>query len=225
VDPEVIGLDPLAWICVACVLLLHPVPWRILGPGAPPAIAVVAAVPALAPAPVALTPAEVAAAVGTGVVLGLWSAVPAWVLLGAAHTTSAALGLHRVRSAALTLAWILVTSSIALGLGLHRVALASLGAVSDIGAAAGHLPTADELVVALHGAVVLGLALTTPVLLSGAVAEVGVRALGAAVPGGGSAAAVAVGVATWARLAAGLVALAAAFSTHPEAWVRGLRPP
>jgi hypothetical protein len=126
---------------------------------------------------------------------------------------------------ALTLAWLLATSSIALGLGLHQLALASLATVARIGGAADHLPTADELVPALHGAVVLGLALTTPVLLSGAVAEVGIRAIGAAAPGGGSVAAVAVGLAPWGRLAVGLVALAAAFSTHPEAWVRGLRPP
>lgn len=157
-----------------------------------------------------------------GSVIGLAASLPGWALVGAAAQSEHGLELR----GSATVANLLVTASLAAGLslGLHRPLLAGLLASFDrfaLARASEWLPTlavGPWLVDQLATITALALALATPVLLTRTLVELGVASLGRADVEAGTTAAISSGL----RLAAALVALGAAWSTHPEAFARGL---
>jgi flagellar biosynthesis protein FliR len=159
-------------------------------------------------------------------VLGLLVALPGWALLGAAATSEEALGIRG--SASLTLLMVSASLAAALALGVHRplihAALASFEAwaiaePSTWIVRAPALGSGRRLATQVHAMATLGLALATPVLLTRAVLELGVGSLART---GASTAALLAALLPGLRLAAGLIALGAAWSSYPEAFARGL---
>jgi flagellar biosynthesis protein FliR len=111
----------------------------------------------------------------------------------------------------------------ALGIGLHRplvLAIVETFGVFSLGEPQQWLALTTVLgtpwlLRALHGALLLALALATPVLLTAAVVEV---ALGLVGQGPGPAAVVMAAVRPWLRTAGGLVALGASWAAYGAVW-------
>jgi type III secretory pathway component EscT len=161
-----------------------------------------------------------------GAVIGGLVGLPGYALIGALDGSGRALGLHAGGSRVMTGLGLALVLGGALALDLHRPLL--VGLVSTFDAWALAQPAAwielstDGLartVVAARGMLVLALALATPVLLTVAVVDLGLRLLGR---GPTPAEPITEAVRPWLRTAAALVALGASWSTFPDAWARGL---
>lgn len=156
-----------------------------------------------------------------GAVIGALVSLPGEAALGAARQSAVSLGLGRARAfAALQLA---LAGSLALGLALHRPPLTALRSVATrwpVGDPATWQADVDvaAVIAAAHDATLLALGLATPVLLTVAIVEL---ALALAAPRG-PLASLAGAVRPWLVASAALVALSAAWATHPEAWSRAL---
>ncbi|EDM76406.1 hypothetical protein PPSIR1_23774 [Plesiocystis pacifica SIR-1] len=183
--------------------------------------------------------ASMAVAIGVelliGAVMGAGASVLSGALVGASQSCEARLGAGPVGLEPGTggsLSALLIAASLAasLSLGLHLPALVAmrglltrvpLGAgarlLDGAGASLDALAIATELGGVAFEACVLGLALATPVLLTRAVVDLGVGVLGR---GPDPAPAVVEALSPGLRLLAALVALGAAWSIHPEAYVR-----
>ena len=155
-----------------------------------------------------------------GSVLGGLLALPGVALLGAAGQTAATL--QAPRGGALPLLIAVACVSGGLIAGVHRpslFALRELLVLWPVGAPAQWLPAVPALlawlVAAAHACLVLALTLATPVLLTAATLDLGLRLAcrGVAVPVGEA-------LRPWLCAAAGLVALGAAWAAYPEAWLR-----
>ena len=160
-----------------------------------------------------------------GSVLGLAISLPSWALLGAARESEQALGWQGESG---SLARLLVVASLAggLALGLHAPLCAGLLGLFDrfpLARPSAWVPALEQLPEYLIDRAValalLGLALATPVLLTRAIVALCLSTLGrervattelldVVTPG--------------LRLAAGLVALGAAWSAYPEAFARAM---
>lgn len=160
-----------------------------------------------------------------GTVLGLLAGLPAYALLGGAGASAAVVGLRKnPRTLVALTCFVALTTTLALG--LHRPLLAaSLDtlALVPIGTAPWALVETTlqpAMLQALHAMLTLGLALATPALLAGALAELAARALAK-----GPAPTDALDAwAPWLRLAAALLALTASWTAYTEAWTRPLLP-
>jgi len=147
-------------------------------------------------------------------------ALPGIALLGAAGQTAATLQVPRGGALPLLLAVACVAGGMLAG--VHRPALLAsreLLVLWPVGAPAQWLPALPALlawlVAAAHACLVLALTLATPVLLTAATLDLGLRLAcrGVAVPLGEA-------LRPWLCAAAGLVALGAAWAAYPEAWLR-----
>lgn len=155
-----------------------------------------------------------------GSVLGGLLSLPGVALLGAAGQSAAML--YVPRSPALPLLLVVACASGGLLSGVHRpllLALRDVLALWPVGEPAQWLPASPALLVwlvaAAHACLVLALTLATPVLLSSATLDLGMRlaSRGVAVP-------VAEVMRPWLCSAAALVALAAAWAAYPASWLR-----
>lgn len=158
-----------------------------------------------------------------GSVVGLAAALPGWALVGAAAESERALELRGPT----TFVPLLVAASLAgaLSLGLHRPLIAGMlgsfeqWALADPSTWVPGAELGTWLCRRIIEATALGLALATPVLLSRTVIELGVSSLART---GFEAANLTSVITPGLRLAAGLLALGAAWSAYPEAFARGL---
>ena len=155
-----------------------------------------------------------------GSVLGGLLALPGLALLGAAGQSAATLQAPRSGAVPLLLAVTCVSGGLLAG--VHRpllLALRELLVLWPVGAPAQWLPTLPALlswvVAAAHAGLVLALTLATPVLLSAATLDLGLRLAcrGVAAPAGEV-------LRPWLCAAAALVALGAAWAAYPGAWLR-----
>jgi hypothetical protein len=155
-----------------------------------------------------------------GSVLGGLLSLPGAALLGAVDHGAAVLQQPRSRGLPL----LLTIACLAGGLlaGVHRpllLALRELSTVWPVGAPARWLPGLDTLgaplVPAAHACLVLALTFATPVLLTAATLDLGLR-----LAARGVAVAPVEAVRPWLVAAAAMVALGAAWAAYPEAWQR-----
>mgnify|MGYP003592963965 CR=1 FL=1 len=155
-----------------------------------------------------------------GSVLGCLLSLPGAALLGAANHGAGLLQVPRARGLPLLLAIACLAGG--LEAEVHRpllLALRELLTLWPVGAPARWLPGLAELppwlVATAHSALTLALTFATPVLLTAATLDLGLRlsTRGVAVP-------VLEAVRPWLVCAAALVALGAAWSAYPEAWLR-----
>lgn len=155
-----------------------------------------------------------------GSVLGGLLSLPGAALLGAAGQSAVGLQLSRTRGLPL----LLIVACLAGGLisGVHRpllLALRELLALLPVGAPARWLPELPALgswlVAAAHACLVLALTFATPVLLTAATLDLGLR-----LASRGVAAPMLEVVRPWLVGAAALVALGAAWAAYPAAWLR-----
>ncbi len=155
-----------------------------------------------------------------GSVLGGLLALPGAALLGAAGQSAAQLEISRSRGLPL----LLVIACLSGGLiaGVHRpllLALRELLALWPVGSPARWLPELSALlawlVAAAHACLVLALTFATPVLLTAATLDLGLRLAGRS----GAAPVVEV-VRPWLAGAAAMLALGAAWAAYPAAWLR-----
>ncbi len=223
------GLALLAWGALRLFGLLRAQTlWRdAIGPlweGVAAGLAICIAVvvlPAAAPESVPLTRWLLIAACELllGSVLGVMLSLPGAALLGAAGQSAAGLQL-RGRSLSL----LLMVACLAGGLlaGVHRpllLALREILGLWPVGAPARWwpgLPTlASWVVSAGHGCLVLALTFATPVLLSAATLDLGLR-----LASRGVVAPVVELLRPWLVVVAALVSLGAAWAAYPHAWLR-----
>lgn len=155
-----------------------------------------------------------------GSLLGVMLSLPGTALLGAAGQSAAGLQLPRGRSMSL----MLLVACLAGGLlaGVHRPLLLSLRdilGVWPVGAPARWLPglpmLASWVASAGHACLVLALTLATPVLLSAATLDLGLR-----LATRGVVAPVVELLRPWLVVVAALVSLGAAWAAYPQAWLR-----
>ncbi len=113
-----------------------------------------------------------------GTVVGLVASLPGYALVGAGAQMESAFGLQRLRSQSLSTVVLALTLSLSLAAGVHHPLLLALrdgAALLPPGKLELWAVVAEDGVAmvapAVHGAVVLGLALCAPVLLAAAVAE------------------------------------------------------
>lgn len=160
-----------------------------------------------------------------GSVLGLAISLPGWALVGAAQESEQGLA-WQGESGSLTR--LLVTASLAAGLalGLHAPLCAGLLGLFDrfvLAQPSAWLPALDELpgyLIDRSAAILLlGLALATPVLLTRMIVSLCLASLGRERHDARELVDV---LSPGLRLAAGLVALGAAWSAYPEAFARGM---
>lgn len=158
-----------------------------------------------------------------GAVLGGVATLPGHALLGAARQQATTLGVRAAPWRTLSAA---SAAALALHLGLHRPAIAGLGAL-DRRFPVGQpelwsLPanSVEGLIGAASSLLVVGLALATPVLLVAAVVALVLGALGTPRGDGAAVGAAAAGL----RVCGALAALAAAWATYPEIWAQGVIP-
>jgi type III secretory pathway component EscT len=155
-----------------------------------------------------------------GSVIGVLLSLPGAALLGAAGQSAAGLQLPRNRGLPL----MLTVACLAGGLlaGVHRpllLALRELLGAWPVGAPARWLPGLPALASWILGAgqacLVLALSFATPVLLSAATLDLGLR-----LASRGVAAPLLEVLRPWVVVVAALVALGAAWAAYPEAWLR-----
>ena len=155
-----------------------------------------------------------------GSVMGALLSIPGVALLGAAGQSAASLQAPRAR--AVPLALVMACVSAGLLAGIHRPLLLALRdslMLWPVGAPAQWLPALPGLltwtIAAAHTGLVLALTLATPVLLTTATLDLGLRlaSRGVAAPMGEA-------LRPWVGSAAALVALGAAWAAYPAAWLR-----
>ncbi len=155
-----------------------------------------------------------------GSLLGAVLSLPGAALLGA--TGQSTVTLHASRSSALPLLLAVACVSGGLVAGIHRPLLLALRAwfvVWPVGMPARWLPALPELlpwtITAAHNGLVLALTLATPVLLTSATLDLGLRlaSRGLAVP-------VSEALRPWLCSAAAMISLGAAWAVYPTAWLR-----
>ncbi|PRP91505.1 hypothetical protein ENSA5_54790 [Enhygromyxa salina] len=161
-----------------------------------------------------------------GSVVGLAISLPGWALVGAASESAGALDLRADGGGALAVMIVAASLAAGLSLGLHAPLVTGLLGLFDRFALASPtlwLPTLAELPSWASGQLAaitaLALALATPVLLTRALVQLCLVSLGR---GGPESSSLTAALAPGLRLAAGLIALGAAWSTYPEAFARGM---
>ncbi|MBA3547707.1 MAG: hypothetical protein H0T76_14575 [Nannocystis sp.] len=155
-----------------------------------------------------------------GSVLGGLVSLPGAALLGAAQQSAAALQMPRGRGLPLLLAIACVSGGLVAD--LHRpllVALRELLLLWPVGAPARWLPGLGELPTWIadsgHTALILALTFATPVLLTTATLDLGLR-----LSTRGVATSLLEALRPWLVAAAALIALGAAWAAYPDAWLR-----
>jgi hypothetical protein len=214
-----------AWILAAVrifAILRAQSPWRA---AAGPVWPVVAAGFAVMLAPAVLPGAQVTASLTIsallteallGTALGIVVALPGWALLGASAASASALRTSPGAWVGLSVA---LVGGTALALGIHQPLLLALrGTMQTIPLGTATLAvSAADLAHLLHAMTVLALALSTPVLLTAAVAELAVRAVS---QGPLAATPLASASAPWLRTGAALVALGASWQAYGATWAQ-----
>lgn len=192
-----------------------------------PAIEVTATFPAIPSAWLIAAVAEFS----LGTLLGIVIALPGHALVGAGMTAAV---INRASMGSLVFLFASVAGGLALELALHRPLLLGLASTFEwfelgrpslwlfeltTGGASLGLP---DLVTALHGFVMLLLTMVTPLLMTAAVAEIGLGIIGG---GPAPASATSEGLRVWARTAGALIALGASWAAYGEIWARAATTP